>query len=220
MTIKEVLSVDTSQLIPSSRAPSGPLANKDASILHLQSLSPSQLPASASTIASSGPELMPPRTPSWGYQFSGTPSVKKTQGNRYSSPFESQGEDVTFPAAVRKPGALVIINRVEFKRIWTFFFKIYQQRRNHSTFLNFQENNCRDLGYSMWSDWACLVSGRSSFPFQEEVDLWLVFHSDTLDLFFMEVELNYNVVLVSGVQQRESVIHTYTSILFEIFFPI
>ena len=35
----------------------------------------------------------------------------------------------------------------------------------------------------------------------------------------MEVELIYNVVLVSGTQQSDSVIHTYISIFFRFFLP-
>ena len=41
----------------------------------------------------------------------------------------------------------------------------------------------------------------------------------TFCIFFIEVELIYNVVLVSGVQQSDSVIHTYISIFFQILFP-
>ena len=39
-------------------------------------------------------------------------------------------------------------------------------------------------------------------------------------LFYIGVELINNVVLVSGVQQSDSVIHVHVSILFQILFPI
>ena len=38
-------------------------------------------------------------------------------------------------------------------------------------------------------------------------------------LFYMGVELIYNIVLVSGVQHGDSLIHIYVSILFQILFP-
>ena len=38
-------------------------------------------------------------------------------------------------------------------------------------------------------------------------------------IFLIEVQLIYSIVLVSGVQQSDSVIHTYISILFQILFP-
>ena len=38
-------------------------------------------------------------------------------------------------------------------------------------------------------------------------------------LFYIGVQLIYNVVLVSGIQQSNSVIHMYVSILFQILFP-
>ena len=38
-------------------------------------------------------------------------------------------------------------------------------------------------------------------------------------LFCIGVELIYNTVLVSGIQQSDSVIHIYVSILFQILFP-
>ena len=41
----------------------------------------------------------------------------------------------------------------------------------------------------------------------------------SLFLIFIGVYLIYNVVLVSGVQQSESVIHTLKSTLFQILFP-
>ena len=40
-----------------------------------------------------------------------------------------------------------------------------------------------------------------------------------LIFFFIELQLVYNVVLVSGVQQSDSFIHTYISIFFQIYFP-
>ena len=36
---------------------------------------------------------------------------------------------------------------------------------------------------------------------------------------FIEVELIYNVVIISAVQQSDSVIHVHTSIVFHILFP-
>ena len=44
------------------------------------------------------------------------------------------------------------------------------------------------------------------------------FFAYVFKIYFMEVQLIYNVVLVSGVQQNDSVIHTYT--FFFIFFSI
>ena len=41
----------------------------------------------------------------------------------------------------------------------------------------------------------------------------------SLFLIFIEVYLIYNVVLVSGIQQSDSVIHTHKSTLFQILFP-
>ena len=41
----------------------------------------------------------------------------------------------------------------------------------------------------------------------------------TIFLSFIEVELIYNVVIISAEQQSESVIHTHTFILFQILFP-
>ena len=40
----------------------------------------------------------------------------------------------------------------------------------------------------------------------------------SLFLFYIVVELIYNVMLVSGVQQSDSIIHTHISILFQILF--
>ena len=59
-----------------------------------------------------------------------------------------------------------------------------------------------------------------TLPFK--IFLWLSqdapgFRSLSLSFFFIGVELIYNVMLVSGVQQSDSVIHTY--ILFQILFP-
>ena len=47
-------------------------------------------------------------------------------------------------------------------------------------------------------------------------DSWISFF---FFLIFIGVELTYNVVLVSGIQQSESVIHIHISILFQILFP-
>ena len=39
-------------------------------------------------------------------------------------------------------------------------------------------------------------------------------HLFLFNLFFIEVELNYNVVLITAVQQSDSVVHTHIYILF------
>ena len=49
--------------------------------------------------------------------------------------------------------------------------------------------------------------------------LVIFFLAHCFKIFFIEVQLNYNVVLASGVQQSESVIYIYIYPLFFRFFP-
>ena len=59
----------------------------------------------------------------------------------------------------------------------------------------------------------------SNIPISSESHKSFQSHFFTKIFFFIEVYLIYNVVLVSGVQQSDSVIHTYLSLLFQILFP-
>ena len=62
------------------------------------------------------------------------------------------------------------------------------------------------------------------------LNIWLIFHCMNISLYnmiilsftfcFIEVQLINNVVLVSGVQQSDSVVQIHVSILFQILFPL